>query len=163
MLTEDAHHFEAGQERYLLIHCGILLVFSLLYIPLLKRYLREQKKSDFEKNPLFIGIHLCIALKMAGTALETINLIYYSYKGKEVPVINILGASGSYIGNFLLSCYLIFVAHGWTIDFQDLDQMHNFKQTALIVGVFKFMLISKHRFIASNYPGSDLKIRSRRS
>lgn len=143
MLTDDAHHFEAGQEKHLVMHCVLVLIFGLLYIPLLRRYLREQKKSEYDRNPLFMGIHFCVVLKIAGALLETLNLIVYSYRGREIPGVNILGSSGSYIANFLLSCYLIFVAHGWTIDFQDLDEMTYFKQTALIVGTFKFMLISK--------------------
>ena len=64
-----------------------------------------------------MGIHLCVVLKIAGAVLETLNLVAYSFRGREIPVLNVIGSAGSYIANFLLSCYLIFVAHGWTIDF----------------------------------------------
>ena len=141
--TEEGYHFEAGQEYFLMTHCALSLMFFLFYIPLLMRFNTEIKKDSVERNSLFIGIHCCIALRLIGYVLEIIDLLYFSRTGEEIGMLNFIGQCLTYGAGYGLSCFLIFVAHGWTLTFNDIDEFEFFLPVAVLIGIFKFILLGK--------------------
>lgn len=147
-LTDDGKHFEAGQEYLLSTHCILSLIFLLLYVPLVLRFLKEIKKSSLEKNYLFIGINICIGVKLLGYLLELIELSYFSRTGYEIESLNFIGSMLSFIASFGLTCFLIFVAHGWTTKFTNLDEFEFFLPAAILIGIFKLVLLGEDFFFS---------------
>lgn len=100
-----------------------------------------------ERNYLFIGVHFCIVVRLFGFLLEIIDLLYYSRSGQEIQVLNFLGQCCTYSASYALSCIMIFVAHGWTIQFADLDEFEFFLPVAVLIGIFKFVLLGKKPYL----------------
>jgi hypothetical protein len=86
-------------------------------------------------------VHCCLAVKLLGFLFELIDLLVQSRTGHELEVINFLGQACSYGSSYVLSCVLIFVAHGWTIKFSDIDNFEFFLPISILIGIFKFVLL----------------------
>lgn len=58
---------------------------------------------------------------------------------------NFLSQSCNYGSQYILTCALIFIAHGWTIHFQSIEDFDLFLPVSIMLGVFQIVIIGLGR------------------
>lgn len=103
------------------------------------------KKSAADANYVFLVIHSSMALKVISFVFELIDLFIFKSRGEGVEFLNFLGQASNYLSQYLICCILIFVAHGWTLYIDDIDDFEFFLPISILIGIFKVIIIGVGR------------------
>ena len=143
--TREGKHFEAGDEHFFLTHTVISILFILAYLPQIRPFFKEMKKSAGEANYAYLVVHSGMLLKVVSFGIEIINLAYFKLYGDDLILVNFLGQMGNYLAQYLICCLYIFIAYGWTIRVDDIDDFEFFLPVSILIGVFKIVMLAVGR------------------
>lgn len=81
---------------------------------------------------------------------EFLHLWIFSKNGKGIEFLNFMSQSFNYLSWYILCITLIFLAHGWTINVDSIEDFDLFLPISIMLGIFQIVIIGIGRLIDAN-------------
>jgi hypothetical protein len=133
-------HARAG-TRHLFKQQGFMSVFFvILGIYLLLSFQKEYRRTQ-SYNPVYLLVNIALVCRLLAIPFELYVLYHNENTGLEANISNFLGQCFSFISIYLLNLVFIFLAHGWTITFNNIEDFELFLPISILLAVFKLVII----------------------
>jgi Rhodopsin-like GPCR transmembrane domain len=139
-LNSDGSHFseeENGVLTYIIITMGIILSFFMANTVKFYRFWKTEDTFDYASLIL-----ICIlACEFFALLCETLHLWSFSYNGKGFFIFDFGNLALSVLSQFVLTCLLMLIAYGWSIRFNEFEDMDVFIPIGILLAILHVMIV----------------------
>lgn len=96
-------------------------------------------------NRIYLMVNISLILKALSFPFEIIHLWIFSYNGHGLEFQNFIGQTFNYGSQYFLIITLIFLANGWTINVDSIEDFDLFLPVAIMLGIFQIVIIGLGR------------------
>lgn len=125
---------------------SILIVVAILGFKF-KDIKREIYSEYCDTNYAFMIIVFGVLFKLVSLLIDVLELYLLQVQGTESPVIHFFAKATEMVSSYLIMLLLLFLANGWTIFFQKLDDMELFLPISVALGVLKLIMVGLSRLV----------------
>lgn len=140
MKNTDGSH--TSQEEYGMqsSHLIMALVYVVFFILNLKRAISYYKKEQEVDYP-FVLLNSACAIEFIALSFEWIHLLVQDKYGSSPFIINFFSGSFSIFSQLMVTCVLVFIASGWTITYNHLEDVDLIVLVGALTGFFHLLFV----------------------
>eukprot|EP00357_Protocruzia_adherens_P012514 CAMPEP_0115009516 /NCGR_PEP_ID=MMETSP0216-20121206/22674_1 /TAXON_ID=223996 /ORGANISM="Protocruzia adherens, Strain Boccale" /LENGTH=443 /DNA_ID=CAMNT_0002377369 /DNA_START=301 /DNA_END=1632 /DNA_ORIENTATION=+ len=120
--NSDGSQFSYEESSLVTVYFLLLLFFSILTTNNFYQLFLMYKKEETYDNVL-IFLNVAVITEFIAILFDLIHMAVYANNGQGVQVLNIFGSIFSLISQFILTLILILIASGWTITYNELQNI----------------------------------------
>ena len=150
VFNSDGSHFsqeEHGMISPLLIVMTVIIGFFISNSIKFIKFYKTEETIDYPT--LIITIALC--LEFLSLVCEVLHLWIYSNDGKGSFFFNFSNQALSITSQFLITCLLLLMAYGWSINFLEFEDMDIFIPLGILLGIVHILIVGVGRITDDEY------------
>ena len=138
-----------NQAEVLTYYCKLLsLIVVIGFLSYKFKAIKKEIYNEYcDTNYAFMIVVFGVLFKLVSLLIDILELYLLKIEGTESPVIHFLGKATEMASNYLIMLLILFLANGWTIFFQRLDDMELFLPIGVALGVLKLIMIGLSRLV----------------
>lgn len=130
-------------------YCKILSLLAVIGVLVWKfKDIKREIYSEYcDTNYAFMIIVFGVLFKLVSLLIDILELHLLKVEGTESPVIHFFAKATEMVSSYLVMLLILFLANGWTIFFQKLDDMELFLPISVALGVLKLIMVGLSRLV----------------
>ena len=140
-------HFDDSETMVFRSRVFFLLLLGAAGAWLFPRLQRNLKSDALEVNYAFVQVYASLVLKVFGLLLDVLETSLSGADGEEWVALNFLSKVVEMLGSYLSLLLVLYLGAGWTVFFNNIDDMELFLPLTIAIGLFKVIVLGIERLI----------------
>lgn len=112
------------------------------------KHIKKEIYNEYcDTNYAFMIIVFGVLFKLVSLIIDILELHMLKVQGTESPVVHFFAKGTELLSSYLIMLLILFLANGWTIFFQKLDDMELFLPISIALGVLKLIMVGLSRLV----------------
>jgi len=149
-LNSDGSHFSEDEQGMILpLFVNMMVIASFFVLNSIKFY-NFYSKEESADYPTLITI-VALFIEFLSLFCEVIHLTIYAYNGQGSAFFNFSNHVLSITSQFLITCLLLLIAYGWSINFLEFEDMDVFIPLGILLGIMHIVIIGVGKIIDNEH------------
>lgn len=146
-LAAQGGHFDDSENMVFYCRLFFLLLLGGIGAYLVPRIRNNMQSDALEINYAFFQVYVSLLLKVFGLLLDIMQSSLSQADGEDWAVLNFLAKVTEMIGSYLSLLLILYLAAGWTVFFNNIDDMELFLPLTIAIGLFKIIILGIERIV----------------
>jgi Rhodopsin-like GPCR transmembrane domain len=140
-------HFDDSETMVFYSRIFFLLLLGAAGAYLVPRIRRNLQSDSVEVNYAFLQVYVSLVFKVFGLLLDVLEAALTGADGEEWVVLNFLSKIIEMLGSYLSLLLVLYLGAGWTVFFNNIDDMELFLPLTIAIGLFKVIVLGIERLV----------------
>jgi len=149
-LNSDGSHFSEDESGMILPLFVNMLVIAAFFVSNSIKFYKFYNREEGGDYPTLITT-VALFIEFLSLLCEILHLWIYSYNGKGSAFFNFSNHVLSITSQFLITCLLLLIAYGWSINFLEFEDMDVFIPLGILLGIMHIVIIGVGKIIDNEH------------
>ena len=149
-LNSDGSHFSEDESGMIFPLFVNMLIIAGFFVSNSIKFYKFYNKEEGADYPTLITT-IALFIEFLSLACEILHLWIYSYNGKGSAFFNFSNHVLSITSQFLITCLLLLIAYGWSINFLEFEDMDVFIPLGVLLGIMHIVIIGVGKIIDNEH------------
>ncbi len=140
-------HFDDSENMVFYCRVFFALLLGGVGAYLIPRIRRNLASDSLEVNYAFFQVYVSLVFKVFGLLLDILETTLSSSDGEQWVVLNFMTKVIEMLGSYLSLLLVIYLGAGWTVFFNNIDDMELFLPLTIAIGLFKVIILGIERLV----------------
>ena len=150
VFNSDGSHFSEEERGLGFTILIVLMVIVGFFVSNSIKFVKFYKTEESIDYPTLI-ITIALLLEFLSLTCEIIHLWIYSADGQGSFFFNFANQALSVTSQFLITCLLLLMAYGWSINFLEFEDMDVFIPLGILLGIIHILIVGVGRITDDEY------------
>ena len=140
LFNSDGSHFSEDENGMLTTFILVFIIIAGFFVMNSIKFYKFYNTEEGIDYPTLITT-IALFIEFLSLLCEILHLWIYSYNGKGNAFFNFSNHILSITSQFLITCLLLLMAHGWSINFLEFEDMDVFIPLGILLGIMHIVIV----------------------